>query len=153
MENRTIERWQAQEFSYSEKDSTWYWTRGIIAAAAAVASVIFANYLFALICILAGFSVMLMGSRKPRRLTFSVNERDIVVGKEKVPYDQIRRFAIKEDEPRELTLELDNLVGVMHLPLADADHREIRRQLKNQNIDEVEDLDTFVTRFSRWMGL
>lgn len=153
MENRTVERWQAQEFSYREKDSSWYMTVGIIAGGAAIASIIFANYLFALICVLGGFSVMLMGSRRPRRFTFSVNELDIAIGRERIPYEKIKRFAIKEDEPRELTIEMDNLVGIMHLPLGDADHREIRRMLKNKSIDEVEELDTFVTRFSRWMGL
>lgn len=96
---------------------------------------------------------MLMGSRRPRRFTFSVNELDIAIGRERIPYEKIKRFAIKEDEPRELTIEMDNLVGIMHLPLGDADHREIRRMLKNKSIDEVEELDTFVTRFSRWMGL
>ena len=153
MENRLIVGWKAREGEYKPKTKSWYWVVGIVAVGAAIAAAILQDYLFSLIAVLAGFAVMLAGTRRPPIKEYAFYENDIVIGDDRIPYGKVRRFAIKEDEPRVLTLELNNLIGMAHIPLADADWRRIRMELKNRNIDEVGELDTVVSKAAEWMGL
>jgi len=153
MQNKLIVGWKATEGTFKQKTRPWYWAVGIIAGGMAAAAVITADYLFALIAILAGFSVMLVGSRRPSRMEYALYENDILIGKERIPYEKIRRFAIKETDPKMLTLEMKNIVGIASMQLANVDWRLIRTELKNRNIDEVESIDAFVSKVTEWMGL
>lgn len=153
MENRLIMSWEAHEGEHKPKSRSWYWAVGIVACGVAVAGIILKDYLFVLIALLGGFAVMLVGSRRPPLMEYAFYENDIVIGSERVPYEKIQRFAIKEDEPQLLTLELKNLIGIAHIPLEGADWRRIRMELKNRNIEETEKLDTFVSKVAEWIGL
>ena len=96
---------------------------------------------------------MVVGSRRPSRQTYALYERHVAVGNETIPYEKIKSFAIREDEPRQLTLETKSLIGITTIPLSTTDHRRVRTILKNQNIDEVEELDTVIERAANMMGL
>lgn len=153
MENRLIMSWKAREGEHKPKSRPWYWMVGIVAGGMAIAAIILKDYLFALIAVLAGFTVMLVGTRKPPVMEYALYEHDLVIGAERIPYEKIRRFAIKEDEPRMLDLEIQNLVGSAHIPLEGADWRRIRMELKNRNIDEAAEIGVFATKVAKWMGL
>lgn len=146
-------RWQAQEYPHSTKEKSWYWTIGIVAVAVAIAAIILKDYLFALIAVIGGFTVMLVGSARPPRHTYSLTENGFSIGREVIPYDKIKRFAISEDDPRHLTLETLTLIGVIKAPLAGADFRAIRTELKNRDIQEEDRLDEFVDRLAKTIGL
>ena len=111
------------------------------------------NYLFGLIALLAGFTIMVVGSRGPHRHTYKLTERGFMIGSELIPYASIRRFAIVEHEPKKITIETNTIVGSLTAPLGETDYRFIRTELLNRNIDEVETLDNFVERVSRGIGL
>ncbi len=146
--------WKGQEFEFAPKSSTWYWTVGVLSVGSAIAALIAQNFLFAVILLLAGATVSLLGSRRPTMHLFRVTNRGIHVGEQLFLYANIIRFAIHEAEPKKLLFELKSgVVRVMTIPLAGADHRAVRTELKNRNIEEVESLDTFVARFSDWMGI
>ena len=153
MENRLIMSWKTREGVYKPKSKPWYWAVGIVAFGVVLAAVILEDYLFLVIAILAGFAVMLVGSRRPPIFEYAFYEKDIGIGHERIPYEKILRFAIKEDEPRKLTLEIKSLVGIAIIPLEDADWRRIRMELKNRNIEEAAELGTFVSKVTEWMGL
>jgi hypothetical protein len=149
----TIVRWQGHEFEHRPKERQWYWSVGIVAAGAAIAAFLLQDYLFGIIAIIGGFTVMLAGSAKPTKNTYSLTESGFMVGKDLIPYAKISRFAISEDEPRHLTIEAMTLVGVVKAPLEGVDYRKIRMELKNRNIDEENHLDQFVESFARRIGL
>jgi hypothetical protein len=153
MEDRLILKWQARDAEYRPKANSWYLAIAITAVGLAVASIIVANYLFAVICVLGGFTLMLVGSRRPARQIYALYERHVLVGTEKIQYEKIKSFAIREEEPRQLTLETSSLIGITTIPLSTTDHRRVRAVLKNQGIDEVEALDAFVEKAATWMGL
>lgn len=153
MEERVYVSWQSKEYEFQPKERPWYWAVGIIAGGIAVAAFIVGDYLFSLIAILGGFTVMLLGSKKPHRHTYRVTERGFRIGDRLIPYKSITRFAIRDDEPRELVVETTTLLGTFAVPLGDTDHRAIAMELKNNNIEEVESLGTFVDRFASGMGL
>ncbi len=147
-------QWQGQEFEFTPKSSAWYWTLGILAVGSATAAVIVGNILFAIILILAGATTALLGSRRPATHVFRITDRGIHVGEQLFRYENISRFAIDEGEPKKFLFELkQGLVKVMTVPLDGVDHRALRMELKNHNIEETEHLHSFVSHLSDWMGL
>lgn len=159
MEEPTVHvEWKAREFEFAPKTPTWYWTIGILSVGSAIAAFIVGNILFGIILILAGLTVSLLGSRRPALHHFRITNRGIHVGEQLFKYENILRFAMDDPKgggnPTELHFELkQGLVKVITIPLAGADFQRVRMELKNQNLDETEDLDTFVARFSDWMGI
>jgi hypothetical protein len=153
MENRVLITWQARDEATPKKESAWYWTVGIVSIGVTIAALIIQNYLFALICLLAGFTIMIVGSRAPKRHTYTLTDKGFMIGRELIPYHSIRKFAIFEHDPMKLTIETTSIVGSLTAPLHDVDHRAIRTELLNRNIDEVESLDFYVERVARAIGL
>lgn len=146
--------WKGRESEFAPKSTTWYWTVGILSVGSAIAALIADNILFGIILILAGMTVSLLGSRHPATHTFRITNRGIHVGEQVFLYENIKQFAFEESEPKKLLFELrTGLVKVVTIPLASADHRAVRQELKNRNIEETEHLNTFVARFSDWMGI
>ena len=153
MESHTLMSWQARERKVSRKERSWYWAVAIVAAGVAVAAGIVGNYLFSLIAVLGGFTVMLAGSTKPTRHTYRLTEHGIKIGEKLIPYRSITRFAIHEDEPLALILETNTFMGHVTIPLRGVDWRAIQMELKNQNVEEVESLYTVTDHLARAMGL
>lgn len=154
MEDPVIISWQAKEYDFKPKEREWYWTVGIIAVSSAVAAFILKDYLFSLIAVVGGFAVMLVGSKKPSKHTYAFTERGLTIGPHNVIlYDDMKRFALEEDEPRRLSIETRKIIGTVSMPLADADYRLIRTELKNRNIEEAEKLDHFIDGVARRIGL
>ncbi len=153
MENQVLVSWQAREYEFRPKERQWYWTIGIVAIGAAVAAFILRDYLFSLIAIIGGFAVMLIGSKKPSKHNYSLSEKGLSIGTHLIPYSLMTRFSIREDEPRKLSVETKRLTGTVSAPLGDADYRQIRTELKNRNIEEVEVLDSFIDQVVGGMGL
>jgi hypothetical protein len=150
--------WKGQEFEFSPKSPTWYWTIGILSIGSATAAFIIGNILFGIILLLAGITVSLLGSRKPAMHHFKITNRGIYVGDQVFKYDTISRFAMDDHlgngVPEKLYFELKvGIVKVMTIPLAGVDYRKVRMELKNHNIEEAEHLDSFNARVSDWMGI
>ncbi len=153
MENPVIISWQAREFDFRPKESQWFWIVLIVAVGIAASAFIFADYLFSVIAILGGFTVMLVGARKPPRHKYSLTERGFMIGTHLIPYAQMTRFSIIENEPRKLSIDTKSFTGIVSAPLVDADYRIIRTELKNRNIEEVEHLDSFIDGIAHRIGL
>ena len=145
--------WKMHEYEFRPKTKNWYWVVGIVAGGISVAAFILGNILFGIIVLLAGFSVMLVGSRRPEEQTYSLTKRGVRVGNTLFLYEKIQRFSMVDDEPRSLSLEVLSILGTLTIPLGSADHRRVRTELKNRNIEEVESLDTFTNRVIDSIGL
>jgi hypothetical protein len=153
MQHRAIVSWQAKEYDFSPKANSWYWAVGVVAGGVAIAAIILADYLFAVIAVLGGFSVMLLGSNPPKRHTYRLTERGFMVGERLVPYRDIVAFAIHEGDEPSLNIETTTLMGVISAPLGGADRRVIEMELKNQNVEEVESIHSFVNALANRIGL
>lgn len=102
---RTI-YWEALEHGHGEHGSDWYWSVGIIAIAAAVASFALGNALFGVIIILGASTLMILASRGPRTLGFTVGPRGIRINDELYPYSTLESFYLDEDAPGDTELLL-----------------------------------------------
>lgn len=153
MEHRTIISWQAKEFEFVPKANSWYWTVGILAGGAAIAAIILADYLFAVIAIIAGFTVMLLGSIPPKRHAYRLTDRGFMLGERLVPYREMIAFAIHDGEEPSLNIETKTILGIISVPLSGTDWRAVAMELKNRNVEEVEYIHSFVNAFASRMGL
>ena len=92
-------KWNAPEYEFHEKSTEWYWALGIITAALVLAAVILHNFLFAVFAVLAGFSVGLYGTRRPRITLHEINSGGVSSGNRNLNYDSIDHFWINYDPP------------------------------------------------------
>lgn len=150
--------WSGLEFEFVPKSSVWYASVGIVSVGSAIAAFIAGNVLFGIILLLAGGTVSLVGSRRPATHIFKITSRGIHVGEQVFAYTNIVNFAIDDHHrsgaPTTLRFTLrQGLVQVLSVPLGQVDFRTVRTALKNQNVEEVEHLDTFTARVTDWLGI
>ncbi len=122
-------QWSAYEHEHIERASDWFWALGVIAICSAITSILFGNFLFALLIVVAAGVVALMAMTPPELHTFEISERGIRVGDVMHRYDEILSFWVEEDGDAGPTLLVDttkfmspNLV----IPLDDMDPGAVR---------------------------
>ncbi len=100
MDNTQVLReitWEAPEHHHLEKGADWYWALGILAIAAAVASILFKDTLFAMVILLAASTMVLVSHRKPKVIQFGVTQRGVVVGSDLYLYPHLESYYLDEN--------------------------------------------------------
>ncbi|MFZ3043564.1 MAG: hypothetical protein WA058_00430, partial [Minisyncoccia bacterium] len=59
MSGIVIVEWEGREYDHGSKSADWYWALGIVAIASAIASVLFGNYLLAVLIVIAAATLAL----------------------------------------------------------------------------------------------
>lgn len=91
--------WEALEYEYEEKSSDWFWVVGGVAFFAIIVSLLFKNILFAIIILIAAFSVAMYAKRPPQYIKFSLSRRGVRVNNTLYPYDHLESFWVEENLP------------------------------------------------------
>lgn len=99
VENVRAVSWEAPEHRHIEKTSDWYWALGIVAIAAAAASMIFSNVLFGVVILLGASTMVLVAHRHPKMVSFEVSVRGIRVDNDLYPFGTLDSFCIDEENP------------------------------------------------------
>ncbi len=89
--------WEGREYDPNPKSADWYWALGIIAVAGAVASVLFSNYLFAVLIGIAAVVIALHGAKHPPTHTFRIVEQGLMIGEELYQFERMTSFSALED--------------------------------------------------------
>ncbi len=151
---RVILEWRAVESEYSPKSPNWYWTITIISVGSALAALLASNILAALIAVIGGFTVALLGSRRPAQHLFKISTRGIHVSNVLYSYSNIESFAIDDPDGSKLYFKLRvAYVNVITIPLSNVDHEAVRTALKDHSVAEVEHLNSFTATLTDWIGL
>lgn len=141
--------WHTPEYVFRKRTSDWFWTLGIIAAAAAVTSIIFGNVLFAIIIVIGAFAISLHASREPRIVKVEINERGIAVGHDLYLYRSLHSFWIDDehhDGPRLVLRSERSFAPLITLPIGDvAELESVRAHLKPHLKEEIHD-ETITSR-------
>jgi len=130
--SRPLLKWEAFEYEYIPKSNNWFWSVGIIAASAALASVLLGNILFAILVMIAGLTIILYGVKKPKKIMFSFAGRGLQIDDRLFPYENLRSFWIHYDPPakKNITIEPKKiLMPTISIPLGDTDPNIIREHL------------------------
>lgn len=106
--------WEGREYRFEEKGADWYWALGIIATAAAIASILFGNILLALLIAAAAGAVGLAAAKRARVHRFAIYEEGIAVDDTLYPFERMLHFSVLEyaDEtlPPSLSLKTKSLI-------------------------------------------
>lgn len=145
--------WEVNHVDSQKKSSAWYWTVGIVGIGVAVASIILDNLLLGILVVIASLAIMLAGSQTRVKQKCALSEKGIHIDASLVPYANIVKFAISEDEPKKLTLATKGMTGTIPISLSGADFRVIRTELKNRNIEEVEKLNSLGEKLADAIGM
>lgn len=134
MEEKQVLReiaWEAPEHNHIEKSADWYWALGIVAIAAAVASILFQNTLLAMVILLGTSTVIVFSHRRPKVIPFGVSQRGVMVGRETHLYPNLESYYLDETN----TVDPQLIVKSKHLfsPL-------IILPIPVEYIDDIEDL-------------
>ncbi len=116
--------WQAYEYEPREQSGDWFWAVGIVTVAIAVTAILFNNVLFAIIVILAGFSLSLYAARPPQTIDVVVDDIGIRIGKSFYPYRSLESFWIEDQHgfPRILVKSQKLIMPYIMVPLDEEEH-------------------------------
>jgi hypothetical protein len=127
-------RWEAYEHEHVERGSDWYWALGIIAVCAAVTAILFSNFLFAVLILVAAFTIGIIARQPPELHEFELGDKGIRIGKTLHPYDTVISFWV-DDELEEPLLLVDTTTFMapnLVIPIGDMNPDDIRAFLRER---------------------
>lgn len=122
--------WYAKEYEFAKKSADWYWAVGIIAVGGAIAAVIFANFLLAILIVVAAGSIGLVAAKPVTEHRFSLTEQGLEIDDRLYHYDTMMHFSVLEylekDLPPALSIKTRSIL-TPHLlvPLDGVDPDEV----------------------------
>ena len=79
MATEALISWNAPTHVYTEKNSDWYWSVGIITLAIAAVCIIFGQIITGIFVVVAVSALVLHASKPPRIVMHQVNDRGIII--------------------------------------------------------------------------
>lgn len=130
--SRSLIKWEDLEYEYLPKSNNWFWSIGVIAVGLIFASILLDNFLFAILILIAGLAVILLGAKKPKRVIFSLTAKGFQIDKNLFPYENLRSFWIHYEPPYKKILAIEPkkfFMPVISVPLGDTNPNVVREHL------------------------
>ncbi len=123
---RPLFAWYGKQYAFEERGTDWFWALGIIAAAAALTSVLFGNILLALVIITAAVAIAIQARQQRREHHFAVYDEGIAIDDNLYRYEDMRDFAILEfidpEQPPALSIKTNHILAPhLWIPIHDYD--------------------------------
>jgi hypothetical protein len=155
MEQIALE-WTTEEHHHAEPGSDWFWALGIIAVSTALTAVLFSNFLFALLILVAAATMTVVAKRPPKTVSFALSGRGIWVDEKLYPYSSIRAFWIEQGENGIGTLFVDtdhisNPDLIIPIP-TNISESAVREYLLENNVVEEEMREPLSHRMMEFFG-
>ena len=132
-------RWKAYEHEHIERTNDWYWALGIFAAATALISIIFGNYLFGLLILIAAFTLGVLARTPPPLVEFELSDRGIRVDGTMHRFEEIISFWVEDHDADPPILLIDTIKWMspnLVIPLQGVDAKLVRAYL-TERAEEV----------------
>lgn len=146
--------WQTRERKVRTRKPDWYWILGIVAAALAIASILFGNILFAIVIITGAIALGFASAGSTNSYTISLTNRGILIDNTLFPYENIVSFCIfeYENEPEVLSLRTKSIFAPqLSIPLIGVDPFEVYEILEHFVEEEAHD-DGLFERLVDFLG-
>ncbi|MSU45121.1 MAG: hypothetical protein EXS47_00590 [Candidatus Zambryskibacteria bacterium] len=145
--------WETIEYLHTEKTSDWYWIVGIITISIALISIILNNVIFALLIIVASFTLSLFASRRPEKIKIEISNSGVQVGKTKYSYHELESFWVetREVHHRVLLKSKAILKPYVVIFIEDIDPEELRTLLA-QYLQEEEHSEPLLEKLLLYFG-
>ncbi|MFZ1074992.1 MAG: hypothetical protein WAN50_01320 [Minisyncoccia bacterium] len=156
MPRPAILEWEGREYDHNPKSADWYWALGIVATAAVIASVLFANYLLAILIVVAAAAIALHAAKVPPVHRFRLADNGILIGDQLHPFAQMISFSVLEDIEGEFPPMISIKTKNWHsphliIPLEGVDADLIYAYFL-QHVDEKEHPPTFAELVAALLG-
>ncbi len=129
--------WSALEFEEKDRHPDWLWYAGLLFAIGATVSFFYGNIFFGIFLVVAGTLVILFAQRKPKTISVTLQEKDIVIDDERIAYERVTQFWIDETEKPDklLLLVKGGFLPMLSLPLAGVTAEAVREELKKHTTE------------------
>ncbi len=156
MAQDVILEWEGTEYDHNPKSSDWYWSLGIIGVAGTIASLLFGNYLFAFLIVVAVGAIALHGAKHPPLHRFRLVEQGIVIGDEIHQFENMISFSVLEDVSGKIAPMISIkttswLSPHLIIPLEGVDADKVYSYFL-KHVDEKEHHHTFSDVVAGWLG-
>ena len=144
MDNSSI-TWETLEYEYKKRGVDWYWAVATIALVLVVISIVMKNYFFAVLVVVATFSIYMFAVRHPMRIRVSIERDGVRIGNEFHPFGTLRAFWIESKNGREkLLLESSKTFSPLLVVTIEGVPGEIIREALAERIPETEIHEPFI---------
>lgn len=155
MARMAIFEWDTKEYTAGERGNDWYWALGIVAAAAAVASILFGNILLAFVILAGAGAIGLQVARAPRVHRFAIFEDGLAIDDRLYLFSEMLDFSILEyvdpELPPALSIKTKHVLSPhLLIPIVGHDPMRIYEYLNLHVPDgfhETSILDRFIDAF------
>lgn len=156
MSTNTLIEWEGREYDHDPKSSDWYWALGIIAVAGSIASILFGNYLLALLVIIAAVTIALHAAKEPPVHTFRLLDTGLMIGDDLHLFERMQSFTVLEDIDGDLPPILSIKTDSWHsphlvIPLEGVDADLIYAHFL-EHVEEGEHRHTLSDLVAAWLG-
>ena len=145
--------WVATEYDEHERHPDWFWLVGIITAIGIILSLIFMNFLLAIILLLGVVSIFILEKREPDIIEIRLTPRGLAIGSDFYPTASVKSFWVEEDhhDPY-LTIHSGRIIFPhIRVKLSGVEPDEIRRALLPY-LPEIQPMITFVEQVAERLG-
>ena len=156
MARAALLEWEGTEYNHNPKSADWYWALGIVAVAVTVASLLFGNYLLAVLSILGASVLALHAAKHPPVHRFRLVEEGIIIGDDLHPFHRMTSFSVLEDIegelPPMLSIKTESWLSPhLIIPLRKEDADMVYTYFA-ERVDEQPHHHTFVDLVAAWLG-
>ncbi|MEK7125369.1 MAG: hypothetical protein AAB880_00480, partial [Patescibacteria group bacterium] len=131
-QNKILIEWLVPEYREHSRSRRWYMVAGTILVLLLTYCLLTANFLFALIIIIASIIVILQDKHAAPKIPFAITEAGIGLGKDFYDYAKLQSFWLyyEPDEAKTLFLEFKNRVRPrLAIPLFNKNPLHVREHL------------------------
>lgn len=152
----SILEWEGREYDHNPKDSDWYWALGIITVAVTIAAILFGNFLFAILVVIAAVALALHAAKLPPVHRFRLVEQGIMIGDDLHPFARMTSFSVLEDldgeYPPMISIKTESWLSPhLIIPLEGVDADVVYAYFLH-HVDEDEHHHTFPDLVAAWLG-
>lgn len=90
-------RWSAYEHDHIERGAEWYWALGIIALSIAITSLLFQDFFFAILIVIAAITLALLARTQPDISEFELSDAGIRIDDALHRFDEILAFWVETE--------------------------------------------------------
>ncbi len=145
--------WETIEYLHREKTADWYWIVSIVTLSIALISIILNNIIFAILIIVASFTLSLLSSQKPKIIKAEVNNIGVLINKTLYPYKELDSFWVetRDHNDRILLKSKKILMPLISVFIDDVDPEEVR-ELLAEHLPEEEHREPFLEKLLKYLG-
>jgi len=146
--------WEAPQHYHLEKSGDWFFALLIITIALVVAAIFFGNFLFALLCGVAGATMAIAATQPPRIIPYAVTVRGVRIDEHLYPYTTLRSYHLDEDDfrgPQLLVMSQKHFMPLLILPIPEEFIDDIEEILTGRLAEEFIE-EPFFNKLLEFLG-